>query len=279
MGQVNELSGRKCVIVTQHAKEQVMAPLLTAELGVTIVEATEPFDTDALGTFTGEVERTGDARETARAKCGLVLGAGGLDLAVASEGSFFSDPLFPLLALNEELVLLVDAHRGLEVMGRHVTHRTNWASAPIQHADELQAFAARIGFPEHGLILRRPDGDAMKGLRSDAALREAWERLRGDTGGVLAESDMRALHNPTRMAAIREATRDLVERLQERCPRCARPGFGIDRKLPGLPCAVCGAATPRAHRAVHACPHCPHTETVPINCPPADPAECPRCNP
>lgn len=256
-----------------------MAPLLAEGLGVEVVEADAPFDTDSLGTFTGEVERVGDARQAARAKCGLVLGVAGVDLAVASEGSFFSDPVVPVLALNEELVLLVDARWGFEVMGRHMTHRTNWASASVACADELEAFAARIGFPEHGLILRRPGGDAVKGLRSDAALREAWERLQGEEGGVLAEADMRALHNPTRMAAIGAATRDLVERLQGRCPACARPGWGLVRKLPGLPCLVCGTPTPRAHRAVRACPHCPHTETTPLDGPPADPAECPRCNP
>ena len=47
---------RNLFIATKHEKEKVIAPILEKELGVKCFVA-ENFDTDVLGTFTGEVER------------------------------------------------------------------------------------------------------------------------------------------------------------------------------------------------------------------------------
>ena len=57
--------GRKLLIATKHSKERVIAPILEEKLGVTCVVPTD-FDTDLLGTFTGEIERKSDALTTAR---------------------------------------------------------------------------------------------------------------------------------------------------------------------------------------------------------------------
>ena len=59
---------RRLLIATKHEKEKVLAPLLEAALGVRCFVA-ENYDTDRLGTFTGEIERTGDPISTARVKC------------------------------------------------------------------------------------------------------------------------------------------------------------------------------------------------------------------
>ncbi len=57
-------NNRKLVIATKHEKQIVIAPLLEKELGVRCVVA-KNFDTDVLGTFTGEVERKDDPITTA----------------------------------------------------------------------------------------------------------------------------------------------------------------------------------------------------------------------
>ena len=54
---------RQLLIATKHNKERVIAPLLEEALGVTCV-VNDTFDTDTLGTFTGEVERTLDPLAT-----------------------------------------------------------------------------------------------------------------------------------------------------------------------------------------------------------------------
>jgi hypothetical protein len=55
--------GRSLVIATK--KEKVIAPLLEEALGI-VCFVPEDFDTDTLGTFTGEIERKLDPISTAR---------------------------------------------------------------------------------------------------------------------------------------------------------------------------------------------------------------------
>ena len=64
--------GRKLVIATKHKKENVIAPLLEQYLSVKCI-VPEDFDTDELGTFTGEIERKDDALSTVRQKCLLAM--------------------------------------------------------------------------------------------------------------------------------------------------------------------------------------------------------------
>lgn len=64
--------GRNLLIATKHEKEKVIAPILEKELGVKCVVATN-LDTDALGAFTGEVERKDDPVTTARNKCIMAM--------------------------------------------------------------------------------------------------------------------------------------------------------------------------------------------------------------
>jgi len=50
---------RKLIIATKHDKERVIAPLVNKYLGINKTFTTD-FDTDSLGTFTGEIERKED---------------------------------------------------------------------------------------------------------------------------------------------------------------------------------------------------------------------------
>ena len=281
MGKVSEFAGRRCIVATGHGKERVIGPLLVSGLGVELVPLDSELNTDALGTFSGEIERKLGVDETLLKKCRMGLLAGGTDLAVASEGSFGPHPVLPFAALNEERVMLSDASLGLQVVGRHATARTNYAACNVTGFDELLEFAARARFPSHHVMLRNAEGAWRKGISTESDLRSAWEDMKSASGVVWVETDMRAMCNPTRMDAIERATQDLVERLKARCSRCAKPGVGWVRWVPGLPCSVCGSPTEWPRKAVHECPHC-HNEVqldFPQGMRAADPGNCPQCNP
>jgi hypothetical protein len=79
---------RVLVIATKHSKEKIMTPILENQLGVKCIIPDE-FDTDLLGTFSGEIERTLSPLHAARKKCEISMELTGSDLVVASDGSFW----------------------------------------------------------------------------------------------------------------------------------------------------------------------------------------------
>nr|WP_255502149.1 DUF6671 family protein [Algoriphagus sp. AK58] len=123
---LNELfSSRRLVIATKHGKERVLQPLFDEKLGVKS-ELAEGLDTDLLGTFSGEIERTLDPISTAKRKCELAMELSGADLALASEGSFGAHPSAFFLPANEEWLLLLDRKNQLEIFARHLSIETNF---------------------------------------------------------------------------------------------------------------------------------------------------------
>lgn len=121
-------AGRRLLIATKHEKEKVIAPILERELGVTCF-VSEKFDTDTLGTFTGEVARHDDPLTTARKKCQMAMVLNECDLAVASEGSFGPHPYLFFVPANEELLLFLDKKNNLEITVRELTTDTNFGGA------------------------------------------------------------------------------------------------------------------------------------------------------
>ncbi|MEB3196613.1 MAG: DUF6671 family protein [Candidatus Sericytochromatia bacterium] len=280
-------AGRTAVMATQHGKVDLLAPLLQEALGITLVRA-EGVDTDDFGTFTGEVPRPGDQRETAIAKAEAALALTGADLALASEGSFGPHPMAPFLAANRELFVLLDRRLELTIVASAFTTATNFSHAVISNPEAAWAFAERVGFPEHGLIVRDGPDPATarvvaKGIVTPAALDEALARAlpRGMGRSMLLETDMRAHLNPTRQKAIRLAALDLVARLQSICDACGTPGFALLEVIPGLPCGWCGQPTRLPLEELEGCLRCEHTRRRPY---PngertADPGRCDLCNP
>ena len=45
---------------------------------------------------------------------------------------------------------------------------------------------------------------------------------------------MQAMHNPSRMAVIKNATEHLLDKINSCCPQCDTPGFGITNAKTGL---------------------------------------------
>ena len=275
-------AGRRAALATMHGKERAVAPAMAEALGLA-VEPAPGLDTDRLGTFSGEVPRPGTMLETALAKARLGLAASGLDLGLASEGSFGPHPVVPFLAGGIELLLFHDAARGLTVHETLVADATNFAHLAATPGESLDAFLARVGFPAHALIVRPNAGGRTTALAKGIADRTALERAvaaaaaASPDGRALVETDMRAHLNPTRMGSIAE----LARRLATSCPACAAPGWGRTDVARGLPCGLCGSPTEHVLAEIFACAACPHREERPRRdgLREADPMHCPVCNP
>lgn len=274
-------AGRQASLATLHGKERAVAPAL-ARLGIAVTAV--PVDTDALGTFTGEVERALPPRETAVAKARLGMAVTGLDLGLASEASFGPHPALPFVAVHEELLALVDDARGVTHVERLVTTRTNFGHVDVADAAGARDFLRQARFPGHALIVRpvAAAGPIIKGVADAGVLAEAVAAARAASPAGLArvETDMRAHHNPRRLVALRRLARQLATRLATPCPQCGAPGFGPIDVERGLPCADCGTPTAAVRADVLGClcGDCRVVEPRP-GVTAADPAVCPDCNP
>ena len=279
--------GKRAVLATMHAKERVIAPILREGMGL-LVETVPKFDTDRFGTFSREIERTGSQLDAARAKIAAAFErVPEIDLAIASEGSFGPHPFIPLLPLGREIVLLTDRKTGLEIIGLDASPHVTFDHAVVSSQEAANAFAARIGFPEHGLIMMGCIGDKpstsialIKNIRSSRELERSVEHVIGLCGLAFLQTDMRAHRNPTRMTAIERATKNLVHRFHNRCPECGYPGYDIAERVSGLPCARCGLPTQVIQYDVSKCTKCGYSvRQLATTNTSADPGHCANCNP
>jgi hypothetical protein len=248
------------------------------------VHVAEGLNTDLLGTFSGEVARLADPLTTARKKCELALDLSGCDLALASEGSFGPHPAAFFLPANEEWLLLVDRKNNLEIHARHLSLETNFSGEEFKNIEELEAFASKVGFPSHGLILRKSKEELtgmQKGIRDPTLLRTSAVHLLETEGSGYVETDMRAMFNPCRMQVIGETAQLLLQKLTSHCPSCQVPGFSVTSAEPGLPCSLCGTPSSAALTHLLVCNHCQHQERVsfPDGKKTEDPQYCQVCNP
>ncbi|MBE9113662.1 hypothetical protein IQ273_30265 [Nodosilinea sp. LEGE 07298] len=275
-------AGRVAVLATMHRKEQAIAPLLEAHLGVTVT-VPPAFDTDGFGTFTGEVKRPANQLTTARLKAAAALRQTGATLAIASEGSFGPHPQIPFVACDREIVLLCDRQHQLELVGECLSPNTNYRQQVVRSWAEAKAFASTVGFPSHGLIVRADDTEIAKGITTAEELETAVVTAMQQSPSRQArlETDMRAIYNPTRMEVIAQATQALLNVTSQACPACGCPGFSEVKRWPGLPCGHCGTPTPMTLSVRYQCQQCQHQQDAPCPNSPtvADPTYCLYCNP
>jgi len=277
--------GRKIVIATMHKKEMVIGPILKKELGVDIV-VPHYFDTDYFGTFTREIERRGSQLETAKAKAYAAMQATGLDLAVASEGSFDAHPSIPFIQSNLELVLLVDSKNNLAIRGHHRTSKTNINGAYVESVEEVIALAREWKFPYYGVILRKSEHEKegiYKNLQTEKDLKIAAANLLASNSQkkIFIETDMRAHRNPTRMQAIKHATMNLIKNIKSTCKECKMPGFVVTDLQKGLKCSWCLMPTDLPIYEIYTCAKCGFLLKKPTakHGELADPKYCNLCNP
>ena len=278
---------QRAVLATMHGKEAAIVPAFQERLELT-VETPSAIDTDALGTFTGEIPRAGTIREAAIAKARLGMAATGLSIGIASEGSYGPHPHVPFIPGGVELMVLVDDGRGIVVSEYLIDDAPVYEHVVAAEIGDLRTFLDHIRFPDHAVIVRphEPDDGSVlihKGLRTAEALENALETstLRSRDNRALIQTDMRAHMNPTRMASIGRLARALCDRLATPCPACGAPGYGQIDVETGLPCEWCGAPSIMVRYQIFGCVACEFREMRPRpdGRTHADPGHCPECNP
>jgi hypothetical protein len=278
--------GRIVCLATKHGKERAIARPLRHGTGLELLVPAD-LDTDALGTFTGEVPREGRPLDVCLAKARLGMGATGLPLGLASEGSFGPHPFMPYVPSDLEIMAFVDDERGFSIHEMQFSMKTNYAQREVCAFGELGDWLRGVGFPTHGLIVRpksqHPRVAVEKGIVTPGHLRAAVERATAcsEEATALVETDMRAHFNPTRMRLISRLAFKMARRLATPCPACAAPGWGMTGQSTGLRCEACGTPTEMILSEIFSCTGCAHREERPrLDGLPAAPAgRCPCCNP
>ena len=275
-----DMAGRRAVVVTMHGKADLIEGGL-AGTGLHFLPSPE-IDTDRFGTFSGEVARAGSQYDAllAKARAGLEA-VPHADFALASEGAFGPHPAYGFVPGGREMVVLLDRSSGQHVIGEDLTLDTNFASREARTIDEAHAFAERIGFPDHGVLLSPPGRNVrfLKDIRELAALDTAVAALLGEHDSVHLRTDMRAHRNPTRRRSIARAVADLALRLNQRCPSCGVPDWRAIVRA-GRRCDWCGTETLDSADRLYRCRSCGFELVEAID--PgrmADPVHCPSCNP
>ncbi len=278
MGNQAFFEGREIRIATMHGKEKVIGPALEEAFKMKYSVAT--FDTDLLGTFSGEVERVLAPLEAAREKCRLALENDNAEIAIASEGSFGTHPTLYFMPSDEEILLLVDRKNDLEIAVKHTSLQTNYGYFSTESEEPVADFLKRVKFPSHALIVKTADF-IEKGIQSKDQLDRAINACISLNGQYQLMTDMRAMYNPSRMRVIQEATDKLIQKMQSQCPGCSRPGFGITDALKGLLCSTCSMPTRSVKTVIYSCEGCHYTEKAdfPEGKTEEDPMFCDFCNP
>lgn len=276
-------NGRKLLIATKHNKEQVIAPVFESTLGVKCF-VTNKFDTDTLGTFSGEIERKEDALSTLRNKCLLAMEANNCDLAIASEGSFGIHPTIFIAHADDEMMLFIDKKNELEIVVREISTKTNFNATEVKTEEELLEFSEKVQFPSHGLILKSSKEKFIKiykGITDKKQLLENFNSMLEEFGSVYVETDMRANFNPTRMKVIKEVALKLLKSIQNECSVCKFPGFSVTKVNRGLPCEWCKRPTQSTLSFTYQCKKCNYEKVVfyPHKKKQEEPMYCDYCNP
>ncbi len=274
-------SGRTAALATRHRKQTAIAPPFQNYLELDIVVA--DIDTDAFGTFAGEVPRPDTPLRTAIAKAQAGITATGLPLGVASEGTIGPDPRIPFVSSDLEIIVLVDTERDIVISEWSRAVNVICFRTEVHPHDNLQAIAEKADFPRHGLIVRSHENtDALifKGITEDKHLATAVAACHELSGKAIIESDLRANYSPSRMAAIAKCATQLAKRIATLCPECSCPGWGHIEPGRGLPCSECGTYVESAIRSDrYGCASCPAQLENSRPEQSIDPKWCPACNP
>lgn len=279
-------AGTTFILNTMHAKELAVAPAFFRHLGAHVQAS--GLNTDVFGTFSGEKKRRGTPLSCVRRKCLQGIRKSGIPFGLASEGSFGPHPEPPYLRSNYEIIYFIDTTRKIELHCSEISLDTNFAGRCFESLAEIDSFLASVSFPEHGVLLRphygrRKNRHLYKGITSRAQLAQAFKDAQAASSDrrVWIETDMRAHMNPTRMQVISRVAERLARRLSCQCPACGAPGWGVIKRIPGLPCELCSFPTQLTQKIIDGCPRCTHRrEATPehglIR---ADAMICERCNP
>ena len=274
---------KKAVLTSKHKKLPLVLKHFQQSLSLEVVEL--PLDTDTLGTFSGEIERAGTPRETAIKKARLGMQATGLSLGIASEGSIAPSPNLPWIQSDFELMVFIDAERDLIITETFLSHDIVAASIEISPGDLIEYFLEKSDFPRHALIVQPVDPGApiyFKGITTLHELRNAIDECScySAISKVRIESDLRAMHSPSRQLNIEKTAQLLAARVAALCPACSTPGWGRTGYEYGVICALCGEENNEiAKNEILGCLKCDFKEAGKMINREIDPARCNFCNP
>jgi hypothetical protein len=274
-----------------HQKEKVLESLFLEKLGANF-EVPKNIDTDIFGTFSGEIKRDRDIKNTLRKKVKLGLEKTGLKLGLASEGSFGAHPSAPFMKTNLETLLFVDLEREIEIFEFHSSFKCTFDYRTINNQEELLEFYREYKSKEQAILIKVDQNSSepnflRKGLTSEKEAIKAFEELKhfSQSQSLWVETDMRAHLSKARQAVIFEAGEKLIKRLTSLCPDCHCPGFSRDALEKGLPCKACGIPSQYASKEIWRCSRknsgCSYEETRDREDgkKSIDPGDCSFCNP
>ncbi len=256
---------RTAVLATMHAKEQAIAPVFRNAFEMQLV-VPAALDTDALGTFSGEIARQGTMGEVAIRKARLAMAMTGYPIGLASEGTFGNHPAVPFANAGMELMVVVDEIHGMTISESLVTTEIVFDKRIISPDEDLLDWLDFVQFPAHWLIVQPHSYSGPPHIFKDiGSYRELHAAISGacqqsEDGKCIVSTDMRAHRNPTRMRSLEILAEKLAARLGNLCLHCGCPGFGRVRVEPGLRCEECGSPTKSVHLEIFGCSKCSHEQ-------------------
>ena len=274
---------KRIALTTKHDKLRLIKPAFDEYVGCELFEVN--LDTDQLGTFSGEIERIAPPRETAIQKARLGMKETGALIGIASEGSVGPDPVVPFIHSNIEHLVLVDDENGIVISEIHRSFEITVATITAAPDQDLTSFLEKADFPNHALIVRpntQIKSNCIKGITDYQRLMDAIDISSqiSPNGFVVIESDLRAMHSPSRQRNIEEVANLLAKRVSQICPNCQMPGWGRVGYEKGLNCSECKRENPDAIRQERlGCVKCDHIELGDAIASILDPAQCNFCNP
>ena len=276
-------SGKRIILTSKHEKLKLIKPSFDRYIDCEISEI--DLDTDQLGTFSGEIERVSPPRETAIHKARLGMASTGISIGIASEGSIGPDPIVPFVHSNIEYLTLVDDENDLIISETYRTFDITVATITTSPGQDISEFLKKANFPVHGLMVRPNIDDksnCIKGIIEHTSLLEAIEASSriSPNGFVIIESDLRAIHSPSRQKNISQAANLLAIRVSQLCPQCQTPGWGRVGYEKGLKCLECEQVNSNAIRQeILGCVKCENVEPGKVISTSLDPSKCEYCNP
>ncbi len=264
------------LLSSKHLKEQILQPLFDP-YGVELIVNLD-FDTDVYGTFCGTTPRIEGPKITVKEKCLAGMAFANKRQGLASEGSFGPHPGSPFMSVNEEWLVYIDLDLGLEIYGRSTTIEVCHAQLHYQDAAQLPSFLSNCSFGKQGLVLKNASSGQLleKGIQEPAQL----ELLLQQIPEWQIETDLRAHMNPLRQKNIAAAGKDLMERMQRRCPNCAHPDFSVQKVSGQLACSLCFQLTDNYQFLEYTCNYCAHHQIEErTDKKLEDPQFCNNCNP
>ena len=273
--------GKRAALATLHQKGELIAPEFMQAFGMAVEEVA--VDTDSLGTFSGEIERIGSARDVVLGKARLGIKASGCPRGLASEGSIGADFYIPFIQSDVELIGFVDEELGIELVESYRSTEITAHTITIDSPTDLTDFIKKADFPRHKVIVRsatKPITYCVKGISTEEVLMQVIADGFQKVPSLVIESDLRAHCSPSRAENIKKAAAKMATRLAQLCPDCSAPGWGITGYIKGLPCAECGEVSEDALKSeILGCARCSFTHEGKTLAEVIDPSRCNLCNP